>query len=262
MFEAYFDDSGTDSSSSIAIAACYVSTKRGWETFVKEWNIARYEEDFDVFHMADFAAKPDLGKKPFCDWNLEKKERVYKRLATIINENKRIGCGIAVPKDVFDRLVPSLPEKLREQFGTHHYTFAVKAVIALIGEWRLELGITLPVQYVFDRMGKGRGEIGALWDNVHEEKWMGEIFGMECNGFSFHNKADLKPLQAADVLAWQMNWHMRNVINIGKHDVEDAHFHFRLLRSDQEMKLGFLTEGNFRNTIEIKRRALESLTSQ
>ena len=35
MFTAYFDDSGTDRNSEIAIAACYVSTKRGWDDFVK-----------------------------------------------------------------------------------------------------------------------------------------------------------------------------------------------------------------------------------
>jgi hypothetical protein len=132
----------------------------------------------------------------------------------------------------------------------------------MIFQWRRNLGITLPIQYIFDRMGKGRGEIGALWDDVQAGHWKEKTLGMERDGFGFENKADFKPLQAADILAWQMHYHMRNVINAGKHDVDDAHPHFRILRVDQEMNLGFLTEENFKNTIEIKRRVLEALIAQ
>jgi Protein of unknown function (DUF3800) len=262
MFEAYFDDSGTDSNSPLAIAACYVSSKRGWDAFVEEWNLARYEEDFDVFHMADFAAPRELGKKPFCDWGSDKKKRVYNRLAKIINENKRIGCGIAIPKDVFDRLVPPLPESLRAEFGTQHYTCAVKTILWEIVKWRHSLGITLPIRYIFDRMGQGRGEIIAIWDDVQRGHWKEKTLGMEPEGYAFENKAKFKPLQAADILAWQMNWHVRNVINAGKHDVDDAHPNFRILRLDQQMNLGFFTEENFLKTIEIKRRALQSLAAK
>ena len=67
MFTAYFDDSGTDGNSDIAIAACYVSTKRGWDDFVEAWDRVRYEEGFDVFHMAEFVAKREMGHKPWCD---------------------------------------------------------------------------------------------------------------------------------------------------------------------------------------------------
>src|SRR5947209_1859486 len=98
MFEVYFDDSGTDTQSPLAIAACYISTNRGWDEFIEQWDNVRYGEGFDVFHMADFAAYHDKTKKPFCDWNWDKRQRVYKRLATIINDNKRIGIAVAVPK--------------------------------------------------------------------------------------------------------------------------------------------------------------------
>jgi hypothetical protein len=82
MFQVYFDDSGTDAKSEIAIAACYISTKRGWEAFVEGWDQARWEEGFEVFHMADFVARPEHGHKPFCTWNNSKKDHVYGRLLT------------------------------------------------------------------------------------------------------------------------------------------------------------------------------------
>lgn len=74
MFQVYFDDSGTDTRSPMAIAACYISTKRGWDEFVQQWDSVRYSEDFDVFHMANFAHYHEKREenKPFCDWDFGK----------------------------------------------------------------------------------------------------------------------------------------------------------------------------------------------
>src|SRR5208282_2955541 len=122
MFEAYFDDSGTDPKSDIAIAACYVSTKRAWGEFVDAWDRVKREEGFDAFHMAEFAAPSGQGHKPFCDWDNQKKDRVYGRLARIINENKRIGIASAVPKKFYD----ALPPLIHKYHGKDHYAFAVR----------------------------------------------------------------------------------------------------------------------------------------
>jgi len=77
--ELSWDDSGTDSQSPIVVAACYVAKKTQWDEFVRNWDEARKEEGFDVFHMADFMAKPEYGKNPFCEWDEAKKKRVYFR---------------------------------------------------------------------------------------------------------------------------------------------------------------------------------------
>src|ERR1700688_3408179 len=89
MFTAYFDDSGTDGNSDIAVAACYISTKRSWDDFVDEWDRSAWQEGFDYFHMSDFMAPPGQMKKPWCEWDNIKKDRVYARLAKTINQNKR-----------------------------------------------------------------------------------------------------------------------------------------------------------------------------
>ena len=146
MFTAYFDDSGTDNNSDIAIAACYISAKTGWDAFVEEWDRARWEEGFDVFHMAHFIAKPDQDHRPWCDWDHAKKDHVYKRLAKTINENKRIGIASAVPKAALDLT----PEKLRQFYGREHYTVAVRMCMLRIMHWRKRSLISLPIRYVFD----------------------------------------------------------------------------------------------------------------
>jgi hypothetical protein len=252
MYEMYTDDSGTHAEHPLAIAACYISTKRGWRQFVDGFDSIRISEGFDEFHMADFVAKQEFGIKPYCEWDGTKRERVYRRIVKVVNDNKRVGLGIGVPKEVFDKVVPTLPEPLRKKCGTNHYAFAVKVLMTMVAKWRLESAITLPMKYVFDRMGKGKGEIEAIWKNVEDSEWEGMLkkLGLEPEGYSFENKKLFKPLQAADILAYQMNWHLRNVILADKHDVRDCHFNFAILRHNQEMHLGFMTEENFKNTLD------------
>jgi hypothetical protein len=127
MYEMYTDDTHADHP--LAIAACYISTKRGWEEFAYELEQIKSSEGFECFHMVDYVAKPERQIKPYCDWDGAKRERVYRRLVKAINQNKRIGLGIAVPKEVFDRVVPTLPGPLRKKCGKNHFAFAVKMLL-------------------------------------------------------------------------------------------------------------------------------------
>jgi hypothetical protein len=246
MFEVYLDDSGTDSTSDIAIAACYISTKGQWDEFVKEWDSVRIGEGFDAFHMVDFAASHDPTKKPFCDWKFDKRERVYNNLARIINDRKRIGIASAVPKKAYEEFVP---ERHRRRHGFFHYTFAVRSVLMRIRDWRRASGITIPMRFVFDRMSQGKHEIIDIWKQREDIPEWEEMFGMEPDGYSFEDKKFFKPLQAADILAWQMQNHMKKVIVPGKHDVDDCHRRFLLLRDGQNMDLGWYTEAQLKSWV-------------
>lgn len=256
MYEVYFDDSGTHTESPLAIAACYISTKNGWRQFVDAWNEIRSSEGFEEFHMADFAAYHDKSKKPFCDWDHIKRKRVYRRIAQAVNENKRIGIAIAIPQQVFNRVVPELPERLKLRFGTYPYTAAVKWLMGSIKRWRERYSITLPMQYVFDQMTdpKAKAELTILWDAAtakgSENELWSKWYGIESpNGYGFQDKRVFLPLHAPDILAWQHNSHMRNVIMQGKDELAHTHEHYRILREDQEMDLSFMTEEQFRKTV-------------
>ncbi len=243
MFTAYFDDSGTDGNSDIAVAACYISTKRGWDDFVEAWDRARWEEGFDAFHMAHFIAKSEMGHKPFCDWGNTKKDHVYQRLAKIINENKRIGVAVAVPKDVWDQT----PERIRRHYGREHYTFAVRMCITQIVQWRKRSQIKLPMRYVFDwemEHTEKRREISKVLEIISRvplNQPVADLLGLEIDGYGFEHKEKFKPLQAADILAWQMRSHMRKIWPLGHDDKSLRHPGFATL-IDQEVDLGFFTK--------------------
>jgi len=242
VYETYFDDSGTSAQSAIAIAACYVSTEPGWKRFVSSWDTIRLEEGFDVFHMAEFVAPRAQGHKPWCDWDNAKKERVYARLAAAINDNKRIGIGAAIPKEVYNKV----PNRIREHYGFEHYTFAVRMCLMKVAEWREKSLNMLPMQYIFDwenRESSKRIEISQLLDGCHEK--LKPFFGLDTGGYGFQHKEQFKPLQAADILAWQMNCYMPKIYPHGetKESVKNfCHSGFIALRQDQEMDIGFFTE--------------------
>jgi len=245
MFTAYFDDSGTDKACDIAVAACYVSTKRGWNQFVDEWDRVRCEEGFESFHMADFVAPAGQRKEPWCDWNNVKKDHVYTRLGKAINRNKRTGIAVAIPKTLWD----GVPDWIRGHYGYQHYTFAVRACISAIRDWRDHSMITLPIRYIFDwemQKSEKRQEIERILTllTMPQNQPVASMVGLEPNGYSFEHKEGYKPLQAADILAWQMRSHMRKIAPLGKDDPSLCHPGFRLLREDQEMDLRFFTAEN------------------
>ena len=107
--------------------------------------------------------------------------------------------------------------------------------------------ITLPILYIFDwemQKSKKREEITGIFEVIGKAKnqTVAELLGFEPKGYGFEHKEEFKPLQAADILAWQMRSHMRKIAPIGHDDVSLCHAGFRLLREDQEMNLGFFTQ--------------------
>lgn len=239
-FEVYFDDSGTDANTPVAVAACYVSSKRQWDEFVRNWDEVREKEGFDFFHMAHFVAKPEMDHKPFCDWDKDKKCRVYNKLASVIRTRTRKPFAIAVPKVAFDRYV--FPE-FKEQYASDHYTWAVKASLGLLERWRYEHRITSPMQYVFDRGSLGENQIRKVWDDGALHEGADRRYGIIPQGVMFQDKAIFKPLQAADILAWQMQNHMRRTVLLGKspHDAALVHPGFIRLRENIPTDLGFFS---------------------
>jgi hypothetical protein len=233
MYATYLDDSGTSAQSEIAIAACYVSTESGWRQFVREWNVVGWEEGFETFHMAEFVAPNDQGHKPWCEWDNIKKDRVFQRLVKVINDNKRMGVGVALPKAIYD----TVPQRIRDHYGNEHYTFAVRMCMMQIHLWRKQSLISHPMQYIFDWEKPGtrkHTEISELMTNVHEK--LKPMFGLDTGGFSFQHRQAFKPLQAADILAWQMNAYMPKIYPQGETEADIERMHRALGHFDKIKK--------------------------
>ncbi len=236
-FEIYWDDSGTHKQSPIAVATCYVATKEQWERFELDWDEARQRGGFDVFHMADFMATPGNKGKPFWDWDKNKKNQVYFRIANIINNRVRMGFAVAVPKNAYDLYAP---DRFRREYAKGHYAFAVKCCMGMVGKWHETYAKGQGIKYVFDKMGKGCGEIQDIWKMAAQEPIEAGKCGLCPDGYSFQSKRDFNPLQAADILAWNM---YAAILDGPKHG-RPAYLrpYFKVLTEGRPMGIGFFDE--------------------
>jgi hypothetical protein len=246
--EIYFDDSGTDARTPVAVAACYVASKAQWGEFARNWNDVMVQEGFDMFHMAEFVAKPEMKHEPFYRWSREKKTRVYRRLVSIINARVRKGFAVAVPKLPFDELVF---DEFR-QFAENHYVFAVKTVMGYIDNWRQQFSISAPMQYVTESGSLGEEQIHRIWMECLLHKYSKEKYGIVPDGVMFEDKRHFKPLQAADILAWQMQNNMRRTVMVGQDPLDRglAHSGFLMLRDGRPMELAFYSREQMRMALE------------
>jgi len=195
----FFDDSGTHRESSIAVAACYASTVEQWKEFERNWNEAKRDAHFDIFHMAEFAA----GRGAFARWSDPQRRKLLTRLCGIINARVKVGYAVAIPKRIYDDVIR---DPFRDFCGQFHYTFALRQCASRIAEWRRKYHKAASMKYVFDQMGtnQGKGEIMEVMDAAiaksHRES---ETTGVPpVTGYSFETRASILPLQAADILAW------------------------------------------------------------
>jgi hypothetical protein len=199
-----FDDSGTHTQASTAVAACYASTAEQWKEFERNWKDAEQDEHFGVFHMADFAAC----QKQFKGWSDAKRERVLDRLCRIIRVRARVGVSYGVNKRDYDEVIQG---KFRNYSGQFHYTYAVRSALAFIRAWRHAYESQSTMQYVFDQMSHGKGELISVMDwAIEQSKKEAKTSGiMVVGGYSFESKETVVPLQAADILAWTTFQHMQ-----------------------------------------------------
>ena len=216
--------------------------------FTKDWIKAGDDEGFDYFHMVDFMAKPERKVKPFCDWDDTKKKRVYYRLVRIINSRARKGFGFAVPVAAFDHFASP---RIKQEVAKDAFTFAVQSVLSFIKEWYAEYGQGKTIHHVFEKR-KSMGHIQQIWDLLEEDLELAAKIGARSainDGISFQNPRVSKPLQAADILAWNQYAHMRDVISKGIADApENVRPYFDVLRAGRPMHLGFLSESQTEKT--------------
>jgi hypothetical protein len=202
MYTAFFDDSGTHPDSEIAVAACYVGANEQWERHASDWNRAKVLEKFNVFGMADVLG----GGGEFRFWPSGKRIQVIRRLIRLTTLRASIGFSFAVIKKEYDATVPS---RLRDVAGRHHYTFMVRSCLKSVHDWREQYNVSAPIRYVFDRMGKGKGEIETVLTRLIEDG-EGEPFGLSLGGFGFESKTCEPGLQAVDILAHETYRMMRD----------------------------------------------------
>jgi hypothetical protein len=228
VLAAHFDDSGTHKESGIALASCLIASTEQWQEFNRNWDEANQSEGFGTFHMADFA----FGEAQFKGWSDSKKERVLRRLCSIIRTRACAGWSVAVTKRDYDEIISG---PFRDWCGHFHYTFCVRQCAGSIAVWRKINAPKSSLKYVFDRMNQGKGDVMFPMDcAIKNSELESKATGLKTlGGYSFESKSEIWPLQAADIYAWTSLQQMRKLISGGKRTNRWAELGYDLLRSSR-----------------------------
>jgi hypothetical protein len=202
----YLDESGVHRDSKAVTVAGFVSTAERWVSFEREWRDALSDYGLPSFHMVDFAAL----RGPYSHWQDAQQRIRFGRLLEIIKSHVVYGVGIGIPTEPYHRLFS--PEAKAHVGGP--YGFAA-AVAFLEFSHQLRDVIEDPwLAYVFEAGQPGIDQITNLFQyNVQMPEQKTDL---RLLSLAFENKIDFVPLQAADVLAYELFRHLPGQLGLEK----------------------------------------------
>jgi hypothetical protein len=196
MFKAYFDDSCSDKGDRILVLAGCVQSCKVWADFGIAWEAALARRpSIKYLHMRE--ARKLEGE--FHRWKAADRDEKIRLLASLVGTFSPWTIGVWVSRAEHDAIVkPIAPSMIR-----HAYMFLFWAVILKLSHWHQDMGIKLPVEYVFDEQGV-IGDDAAIWHR-HIKSWQPpEVAALMGGTPRFENDKMVLPLQAADMLAWHV----------------------------------------------------------
>jgi hypothetical protein len=201
MFTVYIDDSGTAPDQHVAIATALIIPSARLAALEREWDNLRKKENFSSFHTSECVALNPNSE--FADWDELKQRRVISRVRQIGKKFASSAFSIAVKKSDYDDVIPA---NMRKLTGEYHYTWAIRNLISFLAKWAKNNGVTVPLEYVYDRMDpRAQKDAKAEIDSVmaqaeHMASEAGDA-GRYVN-YSFRRRQDIPALQCTDSVAW------------------------------------------------------------
>jgi hypothetical protein len=205
LFEAYFDDSGTDAGSPAVTCAGYVALRKYWRALDSHWKHALKSYHLKYFRMSEFAQRTGQ----FKGWNEEKRRRALNLFMDIIREHVEQGLVASVYKSDYDSLVA---DEIKKEVGG---SFALCANLSFA---EAELFITgqrkrKHVRYVFENGTLNIGQIAEGFRRAYRDP-----YALEWRSLDFMPKV-WRPLQAADMIAYEACKALNDLHKMQKQDL-------------------------------------------
>jgi hypothetical protein len=194
---------------------CWISTFDQWKKFNKKWRTELDAAKIDWFHMSEYESRLN----EYESWSNFKRIGVLKRLHRIISDHAIYGVTVAVNRADFEEVIKGTAWS--RTFGKTPYGFDVRIALRFIAEWADENNIHDPIHYVFAEL-KGQGnELDEIFRSCLKDptvkKWM-RMTGMWTKGLM----KDVTQLQAADIVAYELNKRCVNEINGDKRFIRQS----------------------------------------
>lgn len=194
FYNGYFDDSGTHDDSPVVVAAGLIFRTDAVQDFSREWDEAIKSWKISTFHMTDFESRHGL----FKHWTDEERRDRLNRLLGLIEIYAEQSIGFVIPKRSFDELFSKEAKSLcGDAFG-----FAALACFEKAAQIAADPRLDAWVDYTIERGSKGYQALELIWREGSKIPAWSQV--TRITSLSTHPKAKFPPLQAADIVAYEL----------------------------------------------------------
>jgi hypothetical protein len=197
MLQCCIDDSGSDNKGPVFVLAGYVSTVERWKVFSHVWDIALKSGPRPLACFKMVEANRLSGQ--FLHWTPLERDAKIHELARNIKGNAMFQVRTVLWKKEFAQIQAKYPD-----YPVEPYTFLFHEIMGLVTRhlWR-DLKIEDKIEFYFDEQGAFGNRASRSFKTAQEDL---PPFLLEyVAGMPNHvSDKDMLPLQAADMLAWQI----------------------------------------------------------
>lgn len=205
MLYAYFDESGTHAGSKVIAIAGWLAPESMWIKFQREWKRVLDSKGIEYFHMNEYEhGDPGVKPEPQPPYNWDKAERItfLRRLIDIVRNRTQFSVSFATDTSDYPALAA------RVVAPPSAYAWCATRCLKGIVQWCEYQGHAEPIAYVFEDGAGHNGELEKLRDDIMGSAELKAYYRMGSLGFA--DKETLNPLQAADMLAYEIYKEMDN----------------------------------------------------
>lgn len=236
MLTAYFDDSGTHLGSEVVLWYGLFGNNFQWEHFDKLWSAKLKEPSpgksaLSRFHMTECQAADG----EFQGWSRTATDFLVHELGAIILKCGLWADGVVIPRKDWDELVTG--DLLTALGDAEGYSLRIAFVRAT--KWARQNGSDDKIAFVLDRRKEKEAE-GKRIFQLFEHLAKIEPNAVKPLSLAFSDSASIRPLQAVDMVAWEIYQHSLGYINHGGFPHEGRK-QLRRLWQGKRMGMGFGT---------------------
>jgi hypothetical protein len=188
FLEAYFDESGSHSGSPVLCVAGYLFEKEKCRQFDLEWIEVLHGFQLPYFRMVDCAH----GTGPFEQLNLKERIQCETLMIELIKKYMISGFSVTIDETQYD----AWRADQYQLFGSA-YTWCCWMSLIAVESWAEKAGFDGKIAYFFEAGHDSHAEANRIMTESMD------IAGIRYASHAFAKKREMRPLQAADLLAWQ-----------------------------------------------------------
>jgi hypothetical protein len=200
MLAIYVDESGGIDTPVFSMGG-FVSDETQWKRFDREWRKMLMEFRIRGMHMNELSHS----QGEFKGWSKHKKDALMHRAVFIIKSRILFPVGTALSMQNYLEIVPV---DIRNKLGDPYYLCLRSLILSMMEQCRRH-SIRERVSFVFDRKAKFSKRAVEIYNNFKEADELSVEEKGILGSSSFDDDIDITPLQAADVLAYELNKYHR-----------------------------------------------------